>query len=369
MGENRVEDNKVISKLRENVKAMSGYRAGKSIEDVIKKYNLNKIIKLSSNENPYGASPRALSVLRRFKNLHVYPREIGELIDKISEYLNVDRKRIVIGAGIDGILENMFKMFVNPGDEVIIPVPTFPYYHTLSDIFNAKEVRIRRRSDFKIDEETLINSISDKTKIIFICSPNNPTGNTEDLKTVKSIVENSECLVFIDEAYAEFSSKNLLKMLDYENVVIARTFSKAFGLANLRIGYAVMDEDLAKVYRKVNPPFSVSTIAMLMALESLRDIDYMLKCVRKIKAERERVYRKLLKMNIKVYPSEANFLFFKSPIRSSELVDELMKRGVIVRDCSCFIGCDEFSVRVSIGKRNENNMFLNALRDVINQNA
>lgn len=359
-------DRKVMNKIRDNLRRIPEYVPGKSVNEVKKKYGLKRVVKLASNENPYGANPKVLEILRNFDKFHVYPspNEIEELIERISEYLGVEKERIVIGAGIDGILENIFKIFIDPGDEVVISIPSFPYYHTLASIFNAREIRIRRRSNFKIDEEAIVNSVTDRTKIMIVCSPNNPTGNLEKLEAVKSIVEGCDALIFIDEAYVEFASRSLIDLSEYENVVVARTFSKAFGLANLRIGYAVMSPELKKAYMKVSTPFPVSSIAVLAAKVSLENLDYMRSCVEKIKRERKRLYNEL-KSRVKVYPSEANFLFFESPIKSSELAEELMKRSVIVRDCSRFIGCSPFSVRVSVGKKDENEEFLRVLDEVL----
>jgi len=348
------------------VKKIPEYVPGKSIDEVKRLFGLKKVVKLASNENPYGPSPKVLEVLRSFDKFHIYPSpsEMEELIERISEYLGVEGERIVIGAGIDGILENVFKMFVDPLDEVVIPIPSFPYYHTLTSVMNGKEIRVRRKGNFQIDEEAILNSITEKTKIIIVCSPNNPTGNIEDADTVRAIVESCNALVFIDEAYAEFASRDLLELSEYENVVIARTFSKAFGLANLRIGYAVMSSELKKAYMKVTTPFPVSSIAILAAIASLEDLRHMRSCVEKIRAERARLYAGL-KDRVKVCPSEANFLFFESLMKASELAEELMKRGVIVRDCSKFVGCSPFSVRVSIGRREENDEFLKALDEVL----
>ena len=355
---------KITDKLRENVKKIPEYVPGKSIEEVKRRFGLSKVVKLASNENPYGASPKAIEAFRRFDRFHIYPSESEQLIEKISEYIGVEKERIVLGAGIDGVLENIFKMFVDPGDEVVIPIPSFPYYHTLASVCDAKEIRVKRGSDFKIDENAIIESVTDKTKIIIICSPNNPTGNSEDYDAVKAIVESCNALVFIDEAYAEFASRSLIDLAEYENVVVARTFSKAFGLANLRIGYAVMSPELKKAYMKVTTPFPISTPAILAAIASLEDIEYMKACVEKIRSERDRLYNEL-KSRVNVYPSEANFLFFESPLKASELAEELMKKGVIVRDCSRFIGCSPYAIRVSIGKKEENDAFLEALDDVL----
>lgn len=355
-----------MPKFREELKLIPPYVPGKSIEEVKRKYGLDRVVKLASNENPYGASPRAIEAFRSFADFHIYPDPDPEdLRQKIGEYVGFEPDRIVLGSGMDGVLENLFRMFVNPGDEVIIPVPSFPYYHTLAKVCGAKDVRVSRGKDFKINADEILNAVTERTKIILICSPNNPTGNMEDEETVREIAESCDALIFIDEAYAEFSSKNMLALAEYENVVIGRTFSKAFALANLRIGYAIVSPDIRREYLKVSTPFPLSTPAKLAAMAALDDLEYMKEVVEKIKQERERVIKELRKMGVTVYPSEANYVLIETPLKSSVLVEELMKRGVVVRDCSNFIGCNSNHVRVSIGKKDENDMFLEALREIL----
>jgi len=356
--------NKITKKIKDCLKDVPEYVAGKSIEEVKQKYGLERVVKLASNENPYGASEKAIRAFKEFKDLHIYPKtDFVELREKIAEYVKIEAGRIVLGAGMDGVLENIFKMFLNAGDDVIIPIPSFPYYHTLTRMYCAKDVQVRRREDFTIDVDAVLDKTNEKTKIIIVCSPNNPTGNIEKKEDAKRLVEETDALVFIDEAYVEFSNNNLMDLADYENVVVARTFSKAFALANLRIGYAVMHEDLKKEYMKVSTPFPLSTPAVNAVIAALDDLEYVKRCVRLVVEERERLMKELNRF-FKVYPSQANFLFVKSQVESKVVAEELMKRGVIVRDCSNFIGCDEYSLRISVGKREDNDFLLDVLEDL-----
>jgi len=358
---------KIIHKIKECIKDVPEYVAGKSIEEVKQKYGLKKVVKLASNENPYGASKKAIKAFNEFKNFHIYPKtDFVELREKIAEYLKVDANRIVLGAGMDGVLENIFKMFLNTGDEVIIPIPSFPYYHTLTKVHCARDIHVNRKKDFRIDAEMILSKVSRKTKIIIVCSPNNPTGNVERKEDVKKLIEETDALVFIDEAYVEFSNNDLMDLSDYENVVIARTFSKAFALANLRIGYAVINEDLRREYLKVSTPFPLSTSAVNAAIAALDDLEYTKQCVNLIVEERERLKNELNKF-FRVYPSQANFLFVKSDVKSKKVAEELLKKGVIVRDCSNFVGCDEYSLRISVGTKDDNDFLLKALYDLRNE--
>jgi len=362
--ESRNKNNENLVKIRSAVKKIKEYTPGRNPEEVQREFKLGKVIKLASNENPFGPSPKVLDVIKNFKHFNVYPDpDPADLREKIAEYTDSSPEKIVIGAGIDGILDSIFKLMIDAGDEVIIPIPTFLYYHTLASIYDAKQIIVERDRNFEISVEEIINKKSSRTKIIFICSPNNPTGNVEKYKKVKEIVEEfRKSLIFIDEAYFEFSGKTLTDLTSYDNVVVARTFSKAFGLANLRIGYAIMDKNLRRQFLKVNPPFSVSSIAKIAALKALDDLDYLKWVVNEIKLERDKIIKKINKISLfKAYESHANFVFVRSKLKSKIVVNELLKRGIIIRDCSNFPGCSEYDIRVSVGKKDENELFLKNL--------
>ncbi|MEM2086973.1 MAG: histidinol-phosphate transaminase [Archaeoglobaceae archaeon] len=332
------------------------YVPGKNIEEVKEAYGLEKVVKLASNENPYGASPKAIEVVRNFTELHRYPNpEYRELRRKLEEYTGWNAERIVIGAGIDGILETLFKILIDEGDEVIIPVPTFQYYGILARLHCAREVLVQRDENFQIPEQ-IFEFLNPRTKLVIIPFPNNPTGNTEDLRLVEEIAESTKGIVFIDEAYVEFADSRV--DLDLDNIVIARTMSKAFGLANLRIGYARLPEWLVNYYRSASTPFPVSTLAEKTAIVSLEDIEWMKDCVEKIKRERERLFKELKKLTI-AYPSQANFIFFKS---KEGLAEDMMRKGVIIRDCKSF-GVSGY--RVTVGKPEENEFFLEKLKEAL----
>lgn len=332
------------------------YVPGKGIEEVKEAYGLEKVVKLASNENAYGASPKAIEVVRNFTDLHRYPdTEYKELREKLEDYTGWRAERIVIGAGIDGILETIFKILIDEGDEVIIPMPTFQYYGILTRLHCGKEVRVQRDENFHIPEK-IFEYLNKKTKLVIIPFPNNPTGNLEDLKLIEEIAASTKGIVFIDEAYVEFADSKV--DLDFDNIVIARTMSKAFGLANLRIGYARLPDWLVKYYRAASTPFPVSTLAEKTAIASLEDLEWMKACVEKIKSERNRLFNELKKIS-NAYPSQANFIFFKS---KEGLDEELLRKGVIIRNCRSF-GVSGY--RVTIGKPEENDFFLEKLKELL----
>ena len=331
------------------------YIPGKSVEEIRERIGLEKVVKLASNENPYGTSPKAIEVLKSFEDLHRYPNpEYRALREKLSEYTGWETERIVVGAGIDGILETVFKILIDEGDEVLIPIPTFQYYRILARLHCAREILVSRREDFKIPEN-IFEFLNEKTKLIIVPFPNNPTGNVEKKKLIEELVNSTRAIVFIDEAYIEFSDEKL--DIDSDNLIVARTMSKAFGLANLRVGYARLPRWLLKFYRSASTPFPVSTLAERCSIAALEDLKWMRNCVEKIKKERERLFNELKKL-VKPFPSQANFIFFKA---RKGLAEDLLMRGVIIRDCQSF-GVEGY--RVTIGRPDENDFFLEKLREL-----
>jgi histidinol-phosphate aminotransferase len=331
------------------------YIPGKSVEEIRERLGLEKVVKLASNENPYGTSPKAIEVLKSFEDLHRYPNpEYRALREKLSEYTGWETERIVVGAGIDGILETVFKILIDEGDEVLIPIPTFQYYRILARLHCAREILVSRGEDFKIPEN-IFEFLNEKTKLIIVPFPNNPTGNVEKKRLIEELVNSTRAIVFIDEAYIEFSDEKL--EIDSDNLIVARTMSKAFGLANLRVGYARLPRWLLKFYRSASTPFPVSTLAERCSIAALEDLEWMKNCVEKIKKERERLFNELKKL-VNPFPSQANFIFFKA---RKGLAEDLLMRGVIIRDCQSF-GVEGY--RVTVGKPDENDFFLEKLREL-----
>jgi histidinol-phosphate aminotransferase len=331
------------------------YIPGKSVEEIRERLGLEKVVKLASNENSYGTSPKAIEVLKSFEDLHRYPNpEYRALREKLSEYTGWETERIVVGAGIDGILETVFKILIDEGDEVLIPIPTFQYYRILARLHCAREILVSRGEDFKIPEN-IFEFLNEKTKLIIVPFPNNPTGNVEKKRLIEELVNSTRAIVFIDEAYIEFSDEKL--EIDSDNLIVARTMSKAFGLANLRVGYARLPRWLLKFYRSASTPFPVSTLAERCSIAALEDLEWMKSCVEKIKKERERLFNELKKL-VNPFPSQANFIFFKA---RKGLAEDLLMRGVIIRDCQSF-GVEGY--RVTVGKPDENDFFLEKLREL-----
>jgi|Deesub1362A_J573_1020465.scaffolds.fasta_scaffold00105_13 histidinol-phosphate aminotransferase len=360
-------------KINPSVKEIPRYIPGKSKEEIAEEYGLKieDIIKLASNENPLGPPPLAIKALTEsIWEVATYPEEdAGELRSEIARYLGLKKENIIAGNGSDEILDLVTKIFLEKGDQAIIPVPTFSMYASLVKIYSGQPIFVQLDKNFNFNTEKIVESISEKTKLIFICSPNNPTGTKIPDEGLLRILE-EDVIVILDEAYVEFSDiSNIDKIKEYENLIVCRTFSKAFGLAGLRVGYGVAPKQIIDLMLRIKTPFSVNLLAQKAAIASLKDKKHLENTIRLIKEQRKFLISNLSKIpKIKVYPSYGNFVLVdvkETGKNSKKVADALLKRGIIIRDCSSFYGMDDHHIRVSIGKPEENKKFLEALKEVI----
>ena len=345
-----------LEKLRPCLSRLKPYVAGKGFTEISEKYGLSpgEIVKLGSNENPYGPSPKVAKALQSISPER-YP-EPEDLLAGLADYTGYPEEMIIIGAGMDGVMDTLTRLFLEPGDRSFIPTPTFSYYEILTTMAGAMPVFAPRGSDFRVPLK-----VPADMKMIFLCSPNNPTGNTTSEEDVKEIVESTDSVVFLDEAYVEFADCSHIGLVDkYENLVVGRTMSKAFGLAGMRLGYALAPEWIADQYQRSAPPFFAITCASVAAgAAALSDLEYMRSSVDKIRHERGR-----LQNEIESHPSQANFLYVKTAEPSHEVVEKFLRRGIIIRDCRSFRGAGEHHVRVTVGTPEENDRFLSAYKEI-----
>ncbi|MGM0770026.1 MAG: histidinol-phosphate transaminase [Halobacteriota archaeon] len=344
--------------IKEEIASIAKYVPGKSIDDIVREYGLNpaSVIKLGSNENPLGPSPKAVEALmNNAKGISIYPSaDARELVEAISEYTGIASDHIVAsGPGMDGLLDGLARLVISRGDEVILTTPTFSYYEISARANGAVPVYVQREDDFSIDTEKLIDAITPKTKIIFLCSPNNPSGNVTPEEDIIRISNSTDALVFVDEAYVEFADKNIAKLVPkYDNIIVGRTFSKAFGLAGMRIGYGILPVWLREEYMKIATPFNVSSAAVAAGVAALSDTDHLNKSI-----ELARTGKKYLQDNIpfRVYDTQANFVLVDvAPHKARDVTTELLKKGIIVRDCTSFANAGDSLIRITIGTEEQN---------------
>jgi histidinol-phosphate aminotransferase len=330
--------------------------AGKGFTEISRKYGLKQenIVKLGSNENPYGPSPNVAEALISITPER-YP-EPEDLMAGLSGYTGYPEEMIVIGAGMDGVMDTLTRLFLEPGDRTFIPTPTFSYYEILTILAGSTPLFSPRGPEFQIPRE-----LPPGIKMSFLCSPNNPTGNITSEDEVRALVESTDAIVFLDEAYIEYADHSLIGLVkEYDNLVLGRTLSKAFGLAGMRLGYAVAPEWISEQYKRAAPPFYGITCASVAAgVAALEDVGFMRRVVEKIRAERERV-RKV----IGSHSSQANFLYIETTDASDVFVEKFLGQGIIIRDCRSFRGAGEHHCRVTIGTPAENDRFLSAFREI-----
>lgn len=346
------------SLLNPSVSNIPEYVPGKTTSQIVAEYGLDQksVIKLNANENPFGPSPKVTRAIEEAAgSASLYPTaDASNLRQALTKYTVYPVENIVAaGPGMDSLIDALNKVFIFEGDEVILPVPTFTYYGISAAGLGGVPVYVDLEADYSVNVNKILDAVTDRTKIIFLCSPNNPTGNVIAAADVRKLAEQVNAIIFIDEAYVEFSEKGSLSGLvrEYENVVIGRTFSKAFGLAGMRLGYVIAPAWIASNILRVLPPFSVSILAETAAVAALNDLDYMTAGVKAVLEERKKLIGSVTDQTpYKAYPSEGNFIIVDvSPNTSKEAVDVFLKKGVIIRSCDSFKNIGKNTVRITVG--------------------
>jgi len=348
------------------------YVPGRSIAEISEQYNIpvDAIIKLGSNENPLGPAPAAVrAIIEHASKVSIYPdSDASGICDALSGYTGYPVANIVASAGMDGVIDTLMRMLM-PG-EAIIPVPTFSYYAITARTHHGTPVFVPRDENFDFDPQAIVSQVTDETRAIFLCSPNNPSGNLvseADLRTILEGCGDCDAVVFLDEAYVEFSERSMIRLVrEYDNLVVGRTLSKAFGLAGLRVGYAVMPERMRDEYLGYATPFSVSSLAAAAGIAALGDDAHLEQSVKLVRDGRSA----LMEIPFRVYPSEANFVLVDvSPHRSGEVCELLARKGIIVRDCSSFRDAGDALVRVSVGTPEQNERVVAAFLEFKSRNV
>jgi histidinol-phosphate aminotransferase len=364
------------------------YIPGKSIDEIAKQFGLapTEIIKLGSNENPWGPSVRATEALKEYLNaprsfandLSLYPDALGQnLAEAIKQtFTELGEADLVVGNGMDNILEGLGRLLLGPGDKVVIHTPTFEYYELITRWAHAEPTFIscKPNNNFKLDVQAFSEAIVPGVKMAFLCSPNNPTGNCLSWTEIKTILVKAQTcgtMVFLDEAYIEFAAESHLSQVqNFDNLIIGRTFSKIYGLAALRIGWAALPKGLLKAYRKVQTPFSVNSLGLLAAINALNDKQFIQQTITNNAAEREFITTNLEKLGFKVFMSQANFVAFLAGERfgcdAKNLTQALLKKGIILRNASFFRGAPPDLIRATVGLPEQNFKLIQSLQELVN---
>lgn len=364
-------DDGPVIRTRPALAGIPDYVPGRSAHSVASQYALTNVLKLASNEAPFGPLPSAAAaIIDATDDANRYPdADAVALRAALADHLGVDPDQLLVGNGSVELCRLAFAAVCDPGDEAVYGWPSFEAYPILAQQVGATSVPVPLR-DHRYDLDALADAVTENTRIVFVCNPNNPTGTIVTRDAVGAFLDRipRDCLVVFDEAYREFVTSpafpdGLTLLPGHANVAVLRTFSKAYGLAALRVGYAIAAPDVISALRKVRVPFAVNALAQVAAVASLVAHDEMRARVDAVIAERARVYDAVSELGIEVVPSEANFLWLPLAEQASVLGEYCERAGVVVR---AFPGV---GVRVTIGTEVENDRFLRVLRSASDDGA
>jgi histidinol-phosphate aminotransferase len=363
---------KDIQKLfRKGILEMESYVPGKPIEEVQAELGLTEIAKMASNECPLGPSPRAVAAMEKELNqANLYPEGPCTVLRReMSKRVGIDEDMITFSNGADNCILLVGSAFINEGDEILMADPTFFVYKTVTKIMGGHPVYVKLRNHVH-DLDAMKQAIGERTKLVFVCNPNNPTGTVVKKRELDRFVANlpEHTILVLDEAYCDFvSERDWPDGLDYVkqgyNVISLRTLSKLYGLAGIRIGYALGNKEVVSALNKVREPFPVSRIAQAGALAALEDEEFKHRVLRSNEEGKGYLYEEFEKMALPYAPSHTNFVFVNLGIDSREIFQSLLREGIIIRpghlwDCPTF-------VRVTVGTMDENRKFIGSLRKVL----
>ena len=357
--------------VRKGILDIVAYIPGKPIEEVEREFGIQHLIKLASNENMLGPSPKAIEAMRKeLPNVYFYPEAACTLLRQaLARKFSLPEETIVISNGADNLILLIANAFVNEGDEVIMADPTFSVYANATQIMGGKLAKVKLKN-YVHDLPAMLGKVRRKTKLVFVCNPNNPTGTIVTRRALDHFLSRlpDHVIPILDEAYCDFVDRS-----DYPDglryvkrgrpIILLRTFSKVYGLAGLRIGYAIGSKDLIDCLYRVREPFPVHRLGQAGAVAALEDKVHMKRSIRMVIEGRKYLYRELDKMGLFYLPSQANFIFMDLGKDSKEALQDLLREGVIIRPGYIW-GYPTFA-RVTVGRMEDNRRFIKALKKIL----
>jgi len=355
-----------------NIIHLPVYQPGKPIEAVKRELGLTEVIKLASNENPYGCSPAVKeAIVRELENIPLYPDGGAfALSEALAAHLGVKPEQLIFGAGADEVIQMIARAYLTPGDETVMAAQTFPQYKFSAMAENAAVVEVPLK-DGVHDLDAMLERITERTKIVWVCNPNNPTGTfvtrAQLVRFLDAVPPN--VMVVLDEAYFEYAVDpeypNGVSLLPkYPNLVVLRTFSKIYGLASLRIGYGVAHADVIRNVNQVRQPFNTSRFAQTAAIAALGDGEFVRRCREANRKGLEQLAAAFGRMGLKTWPSQANFIFVDVQRDAKEMFERLLRKGIIVR--AGFRGFPT-GLRITAGTPEQNEELIAALEAVLHE--
>lgn len=364
-------------KLKLKAVRLNSYIFGESIKSVEQRLGVkrSKIIKLDLNENFFIPRKRLLALVKEaLEDLdpRLYPQEEEErLREKLSTYVGLSASHIAIGNGGDEIIERIAHLFLGKGEQAITISPTFPMYRHAINLQKARLIEVPLKADFSLDVNGLLSKATTKTKVLFLCSPNNPTANQFEMDDIKSLIESFPGIVVVDEAYVEFADYSVTPLIKKcENLVVIRTFSKAFGLAGLRLGYCIADTEIIRALSEiVRLPYPVNTVSLKVGTKILENIGVVEEAVKKTRVEREKLVKALNDIDgVKAFKSKTNFVLFRTEKPSDKIYYGLLKKGVLIKEIGTILGFQN-CLRTTVGLPWMNAKLVESLKETCSSNS
>ncbi len=358
----------INSLARPDVGRISPYGPGKSADEVRRELGIDRVLKLASNENPLGPSPKAMSAISgKSVDVHTYPDASGfELKNKLAARYGVRPQEVILGNGSEELLMLLGQVFINRDDEVVMGQPTFPIYGTSTLLMGGIPVEVPATAQGSLDLAAMAERITRRTKMVFVCNPNNPTGGMVAKDVVRRFMDSipRDIIVVADEAYAEYvDDPDYGDFLPYvkqgRNVIVLHTFSKVYGLAGLRVGYGLATQGICSLIERVKPCFNQNVFAQVAAVAALDDHEHVDRSLNANQTGKRYLTQELARIGFRVYPSWGNFIMVDTGLDCQTLFERLLKRGVIVRPATAW-GLPT-SLRITIGTPEENRILLDAM--------
>jgi len=347
------------------------YIPGKPIEEVKRELGVDKVIKLASNENPLGPSPKAIQAIRDYApQVHLYPDGGAYYLkQELAKHIKVSPENIIVGNGSDEIISIITRVFIQKGDQAIMGYPSFLMYSIDTKLSQGEIISVPLK-EFRLDISGIIEALTPKTKLIFISNPNNPTGTIVKREEMEKLLEklSPNVLVICDEAYYEYVDDpeypdTISWVKEGRNIITLRTFSKIYGLAGLRVGYGVARKEIIWILNKARPPFNVNSLAQVAACASLQDKEHLEKSKNLVKEEKKFLYKSFEELGIPFIPTQANFILINTGEETEKIVNSLLKKGIIVRSMKAYNLPDY--IRLTIGTREQNEILIKQLRSFL----
>ena len=355
------------------LEAIRPYVPGKPIDEVIREHGIDDVIKLASNENPLGVSPKALQAMQGvLRRVNLYPDAAShDLRTAIAERFSMPLEQIAVGNGADDLILQLSMAYLQDDDEVIISRSSFPVYENHAAAMRAKLIKTPLDPAYRIDLVAMVNAITDHTKIVVVCNPNNPTGTIVTTEALDAFVRRvpEDVLIVIDEAYIEMVASNeLLSALEYvrkgqSNVLVLRTFSKVYGLAGIRLGYAFGAPATIAALQRIKMVFNVSVVAQAAGIAALQDDEFLQQSIEASRAGRQYLCDEFDRLGLEYAESHTNFILVRIGPSAVDIQERLLERGIIVRPCISY-DLPEF-LRISVGTQEQNGRFITALEKLL----